>query len=167
MVKNQEIRKFKGGKMMSKKSIYIIIAVIIFFSLKTFNDYRERNLDDLISYKHGDFYSLGFTKDREMVPDNRADEWLTEEKQPVDELMEFLSQYRVKKVSEETFKEKINSEESFEFTITHSKANPSIVWVFENRVHILVGNYYEVKNGPIDMEWIKKYNKKYREEYEE
>ncbi|TYS63532.1 hypothetical protein FZC76_20160 [Sutcliffiella horikoshii] len=155
---------------MSKKYRYItlgIIAIIVFFSLKTFNDYRQRSLDDLINFNQRDFYSLGFIKDRELVPDNRAYEWMTEEKEPVVELMEFLSQYRIKKVSEDTFIEKINSEERFEFTINHSKANPAIVWVLENRVHILVGNYYEVVNGPIDMEWIKEYNNKYREKYAE
>ena len=156
-----------GCKKMSKKVRYIaigLIALIVFFSLKTFNDYRERNLDDLIGYKHRDYYSLDFLKDTEMVPDNGAYEWWTEEKEPVEELLEFLSQYRVKRISEEKFKEKINREEMFEFTITHSKANPSIIWVFGDRVHIIVGKYYEVENGQIDMEWIKKYNEKYREE---
>ncbi|HWL23709.1 MAG TPA: hypothetical protein VNR38_08160, partial [Ureibacillus sp.] len=119
------------------------------------------------NFKKVDFYSLGFIKDIEMVPDNRAYEWMTEEKEPVVELMEFLSQYRVKKVSEDTFNEKINGEVGFELTINYSKANPAIVWVDENRVHILVGNYYEVVNGPIDIEWIKEYNNKYREKYAE
>ena len=159
-----------GCKMVSKKVRYIVIgliALIVFFSLKTFNDYRERNLDDLIGYKHRDYYSLGFINDREMVPDSRAYEWFTEDKEPVEELLEFLSQYRVKRISEEKYNEKVNRDKRFELTITHSKANPSIVWVFENHIHILVGKHYEVVNGQIAMEWINEYNEKYKVKNEE
>jgi len=54
-----------------------------------------------------------------------------------------------------------------EFDIYHSKAKPSIVRVYGNSVHILVGNYYEISNGPIDLEWIRKYNEKYNDLYED
>lgn len=159
-----------GDEMKNRKFRYLIIGIIaitIFFSLKIINDYRERNLVDLISYKPTDYYSLGFTKDRNNVAENKAFEWFSKDKEPTDELMEFLSQYRVKRINEESFNENLNNEELFEFTISHSNENPAIVWILENRVHIFVGNYYEVINGPIDMEWIRKYNEKYRELYGE
>lgn len=150
---------------MKFRSFGIVITVfILLISLKIFNDNRERDFDDLIGYKHRDFHSMGFITDIGKVPDDRAYEWLTEEKEVVEELLEFLSQYRIKRISEAQFNEKINSKDRFEFTINHSKANPSIVWVFGDRVHILVGHYYEVLNGPIDMEWINEFNDKYREE---
>ncbi|WP_078380678.1 hypothetical protein [Sutcliffiella halmapala] len=150
-----------------RKYIWIvIIASIIFFSLKTFNDYRERNLDELISYKPKDFYPFAFTKDREKVPNDRGYEWWTDEQETTEELLKFLAQYRVKRINEETYNVHLNSE-SFEFIISHSKANPAIVQVMSNNVHIFVGNYYEVLNGPIDMEWITNYNEKYLEKYGE
>jgi tRNA (adenine22-N1)-methyltransferase len=46
------------------------------------------------------------------------------------------------------------------------KENPAIVMSYGNSVHVLVGNYYEVVNGPIDMEWIRNYHEKYNAFYE-
>lgn len=140
-----------------------IIVVIIIISLKTVNDYRERNLVDLIKYKSTDFLSLGFTTDGNKVQGNKGYEWFTEDKKPADELLEFLGQYRVKKINEEEFSGNLNKEEIFEFnfTISHSKAKPALVWVFGNKIHILSKGYYKVVNGPVEVEWIRRYNEKY------
>ena len=134
------------------------IVIIAFISIKAFTDSQERNLADVISYKSTDFYSFGFIKDINKVPEDKGYEWFTKDMERTDELMEFLSQYRVKKVSEETFNVNRKNEEKFEFTITHSKTNPAIVMAYESGVHVLVGSYYEVVNGPIDMEWIRNYH---------
>ncbi|WP_438316999.1 hypothetical protein [Sporosarcina sp. FA9] len=155
--------------MKSKKVKYLVIGIIIlafFFSLKVINDYRERDLISLINYKPADFLSLGFTSDMNEVPEGKGFEWFTKDKEPTDELMEFLSQYSVKKINEEKFNEIRESGERIEFDVYHSKAKPSIVWMYGNSVHILVGNYYEITNGPIDIEWIRKYNEKYNDLYE-
>lgn len=156
--------------MMSKNikfRIGLILALTIFFSLKTFNDYRERNLVDLIGYKSSDYYSLEFTREGSKITEGHFFDWFTKDKEPTNELLEFLSQYRVKKINEEKVTANLNNEERVEFYISHSKANPAIIWIRENDVHILVGNYYKVVNGPIDMEWIKNYNEKYKELYQQ
>lgn len=153
--------------MKNKKLWYLIIGILaisLFYSLKLFNDYRERNLVDLISYKPAEFYSFGFIKNE--VPEYKAYSWFTKDMEPADELMNFLSQYRAKKISEEEFNQSMFGVEKFEFTITHSKANPAIVFAYENVVHIVAGNYYEIVNGPIDMEWINSFHAKYQGMYE-
>lgn len=120
----------------------LIVAMAIFFSLKVFNEYRERTLVDVMGYKSSDFYALGVIKNVNDVPKDKGYEWFTKDK----------DQYK---------------DERFEFTITHAKSNPSIVWIGANYVQVLVGNYYEVVNGPIDMEWIEEFNEKYKESYRE
>ncbi|MCG3086663.1 hypothetical protein [Sporosarcina cyprini] len=144
-----------------------IVAMAIFFSLKVFNEYRERNLVDVMRYKSSDFYALGVIKDVNEVPKDKGYEWYTKDKEPVNELLEYLGSYRVKKIKEEEFTANQYQGERFEFTITHAKSNPSIVWIGANHVQVLVGNYYEVVNGPIDMEWIEEFNEKYKESYRE
>ncbi|QNK89461.1 hypothetical protein H7992_07290 [Sporosarcina sp. resist] len=156
--------------MKSKSFKYLVIGIIIlavFLPLKVINDYRERDLISLINYKPADFLSMGFTSDMNEVQEGKGFEWFTKDKEPTDELMEFLSQYSVKKINEEKFNEIRESKERIEFDIYHSKTKPSIVRVYGKSVHILVGNYYEISNGPIDLEWIRKYNKKYNDLYEE
>src|SRR5690625_344541 len=95
-------RQYENKKVL----LSIIVIIAVFLSTKTFNDYRERNLADAITYKPSDFMSTGFTKDLNAIPINRAYEWWTEEQEPTEELMEFLTQYRVKKVSEEKYNER-------------------------------------------------------------
>lgn len=151
--------------------IYTIIIFTLIFTFKTINEYRERNFADLINYKSKDNYLLSFTKDRENIAHGIGAEWWTNKKEPTNELIEFLSQYQVKKVNEETFKKHafsyLNKKETFEFTITHMKKNPVIVFVSEDYAHIFVGDYYKIINGPIDMKWIKKFNEKNKELYTE
>ena len=155
--------------MKNRKFTYVtigIIGVLVFLSLKVITDYRERNLDDVISYKPPYFFAFGFTENINQLQEDKGYEWFTKDKEPIDELMEFLSQYRVKKISEEKFNEIRNSKIDFEFTITHLKEDPAIVMSYGNSVHVVVGNYYEVVNGPIDMEWIRNYHEKYNAFYE-
>lgn len=148
--------------MKKKRYVFILVfGLILFFSLKTYNDYRVRDLEDLIPYKENDYLSISFTKDRAQTVDSLY-EWWTDDQQPATELMEFLSQYRVKRISEETYNQFLLEEDSFEFVITHENSNPAIVHALEGHVHILNGKYYEVVNGPINMEWIKAFNQKYK-----
>ena len=48
---------------------------------------------------------MGFSSDMNEVQEGKGFEWFTKDKEPTDELMEFLSQYNVKKINEEKFNE--------------------------------------------------------------
>ena len=154
--------------MINKRFKFLVIGIVIivaFFSLKIINDYRERNLADLIKYKPNDFYSFGFIHEFINVPEDYAYEWFTKDREPVDELMEFLGQYDVKKINEKEFNDNRNNKIEFMFYIYHSKARPAIVMGHENHIQIIVGKYYSIINDPIDIEWIEKYNEKHKKMY--
>ncbi|MGM7700635.1 hypothetical protein ACSVDE_02855 [Pseudalkalibacillus sp. Hm43] len=148
---------------MNKKRFVLIVVVSILtaLSIRVYNDYRERDLVDLIPYQPKDFLWIHFTEDRSKVGDGFF-EWESRDQESADELMDFLSQYRVKRIDEDTYNQFLALEENFETTIYHRQANPAIVHSMENYVHILNGKYYEVVNGPIDIEWIKTYNEKWK-----
>lgn len=155
--------------MKNKKLKYIIIgilALIVIISLRTINENRERNFDDLIPYKHRNFETISFRKEITIEDTTRAADWVSRDQDQADELMNFLSQYRLKKISNETFNERLsdNEEGIFDFFITHSRGTVAIVNVQGDVVHIF-GNYYEVLNGPIDMEWISKFDDKNEKKY--
>ncbi|WP_064094016.1 hypothetical protein [Rossellomorea aquimaris] len=148
---------------MSKNRLFNLGAVLLLFIFYYWNDHRIKGLDDLVRYKSEDFLGIGFTKhygQRESFF-----EWSSEDPRAADELMDFLAQYRVKRVSEEIFTQNAIDEktkiERFEFTITHSTANPAIVYATKDVVHIVAGDYYEVVNDPIDMVWVEEFNEKY------
>lgn len=154
------LRQNGGNDMRKRKFVLIIsiLAIAIFFSLKIINEHRERNLADLIKYKPNDFQSLGYVSDTSEMTEGSGYEWLTQDKNPAEELIEFLSKYQVKKIDEEEYHEDVNDSATVEFIISHVKANSSMAWVSENNIHIFVGDYYKVVNGPVDMKWLKKYN---------
>jgi len=143
----------------------IVLAIII--SLKFYNDYREKSLNSALHYKPNDFYSLGVLMDLRKVPQDRAYEWFTLDQEPADELFEFLSQYRVKKISEDEFNEYLNKGDKFEFTINHGKAKPLMVWILDGHIQSFVGKHYEIVNGPVDMAWIRDFHEKNKEIYGE
>ncbi|CEG25746.1 hypothetical protein [Bacillus sp. B-jedd] len=155
--------------MRNKKFRFALIGVgvlLIFLSVMIINDHRERNLGDLVKYKQGDFLMLGFTQGG--IPEGKAFSWNNKDEEPADELIEFLSKYHVKRISKDEYPVYFGSDiDMFHFTITHRNANPVIMDVLEDKVHFYVGDYYEVLNGPIDMEWVAKYNEKYLNQYKE
>ncbi|WP_391203462.1 hypothetical protein [Psychrobacillus sp. L4] len=152
--------------MKKKNKIYLIlfIVVIAIFSFKYWNDYRERDLEDLIRLKKSDFIGFSFTNSGIPILDDKSDGWGTKDIEPVDELLNFLSQYRVKKQKENFFDTNYKGKR-FGFTIHHNKSNPTMVTVEEKYVHIYNGKYYEVVNDTIDMDWLNAYFEKYQKEY--
>ncbi|MEB1809082.1 MAG: hypothetical protein LPK26_17650 [Bacillaceae bacterium] len=56
----------------------------------------------------------------------------------------------------------VSEEEGFMLTI-YAKNKPIMASIYERRVHFLnEGKYYNVLNGPIDMDWVKNFIKEYQ-----
>ncbi|GIN88049.1 hypothetical protein J6TS2_44350 [Heyndrickxia sporothermodurans] len=138
------------------------VTLLTIFSFNYWNEHREKSLADIIQFHPSDYALLGFTKNQ--ISENQTYEWWTESKRPANQLIKFLSQYHVKRVREEEF-QKAEDGEKFEFTISHFSLIPAIVTVKKDYIHILMGNYYKVINGPIDMSWVNDFNHKYQKQF--
>ncbi|HWL24617.1 MAG TPA: hypothetical protein VNR38_12860 [Ureibacillus sp.] len=143
-----------------------IIVISILLSLKTIYDNRERSLADVMKYNQRDFNSLLFTQNIKEYKFKSDNWWSTHDNEPVEELMAFLSQYRVKKIKEDEFNQRNKNEIGIEFAIFNYVKDSKVVGIHENTVDLDIGEYYIVLNGPIDMEWISNYHEKYRELYD-
>lgn len=158
--KNEALRRgLKHNKNFKIFMTSIVAVMILFISITTFNHVRERDLDDLIGYTSIDFDSLGFTTDWEHVPENKGYEWVANQKETVNELLAFLSQYRVKRHEADN----MSGRTSFEFIINHRITNSSMVHVLNEKDIRINHDLYEVVNGPIDMEWIRDFNQANKE----
>ncbi|WP_047982462.1 hypothetical protein [Ornithinibacillus contaminans] len=124
--------------------IPIMIAVpIILISIYLVDDYREKGLEDVISFNSSNI-------DYILVNDNLQ----TDSKEQADSLQEFLSQYQVKKMKNDEWNSDVSNEKGFRITI-HSNDKPIGASIYENRlVSYNSGDYYKVVNGPIDMDWV-------------
>ena len=139
-----------------KKKRYLaigLITIIVFFSIKTYSDYREKELNDVISYNSSEFKSMDFKF--------QGDEsWKTNESENVEELIEFLGQYEVKKMRNSWWDGDVSKEKGFDISI-YSKDNRIMASIYENRLLFFGnGDAYKVLNGPIDMDWVQEYNER-------
>ncbi|PKR76912.1 hypothetical protein CEY16_13990 [Halalkalibacillus sediminis] len=138
----------KKGVLFTATMIAIPISV---FSLMYLYEYRERELDVVISPHAEGFESISFYGDYE---------WRTDEKDNFDELNEFLGQYRVEKMKDDEWNSDVSNEKGIHFNIisnTHLSAS-----IYEERIHLYPEGYFKVLNGPIDIDWVRNYIEEYR-----
>jgi len=140
--------------MKNKNFIVLIVGILlVFFIYSKYNEYKEKNLGDLYAYNESSFESLEF----EYIGN---DPWSSNEKQPMEELTEFLSQYQVKKMKYSEWDSNLSGEKGFWAYTRYGKDKLVMVSIFGDRL-ILSNEYYKVVNGSIDMNWIESFNKKY------
>lgn len=123
--------------------VSVIIIPILLFSFYNYNDYREKSLNEVIRIN---------TNKVDYIIIN--DKLMSDNKEYVEELNEFLSQYRVEKMKDHEWNSDVSKERGFKLTI-YSNDKPFMANIYENRLNYLnSGEYYKVLNGPIDMEWV-------------
>ncbi|WP_345239338.1 hypothetical protein [Pontibacillus salipaludis] len=139
--------------MRNKWLLIISFVIIIFFIVKQFNDYREKGLDDVISYDLSNFESLLFNKGIERF------EWRTDQKVHAEEFNDFLSNYRIKRMGDHEWDSDVSKEEGFMVSIySKGKQIPIEATIYEKRVHFFNEHqYYHIVNDPIDIDWIKNF----------
>jgi hypothetical protein len=140
--------------------ITLLTIVLISLCIHSISYYSEKNMEDVIRYTAIDFDFLGFTENHNQVSENEAYEWITNEGETVEELLNFLGRYDVKRVNTD----EILGRDSFSFTIYHDITNPTIVRILNEKEIIIGEDFYQVVNGEIDMDWIKEFNKKFKGE---
>lgn len=154
-------RKFERVTTEKAKSKYTFVAVGIavitsaslVFSI--YDEYRVKSLDSAFDFHPEKALHLQF--------DLAGDMYVIEDKQAIAEWKTFLNQYDVKKMSDREWDADISNEQHFMISIFFDNH-----WtggsVSENRL-INFGDmdYYEVVNGPIDMEWVNNFIEKYQQ----
>ena len=135
----------------------VVIAIIFLFSIKIYNDKREKGLDDVISYNIASFESLIFNDGEGQFG------WKTDKVEHAEKLNDFLSRYRVKRMKHSEWDTDVSKEEGFRFII-YSNGKPIIAHIFEQRLLFANDGYgYKVVNGPIDIAWMKDYIEEFKE----
>lgn len=149
---DKDIQRKKSYKFFMSGAIIISLAFNVYLLI---DDNRVKNVDELIKYEAFNDFSF------QMFTDTDANHSLyTSHQEPVEELIDFLSQYQVKKISRSKWEQNANNEKGFMFSIT-SGNKMFVATVFNDRLAQNNGNYYKVINGPIDMEWIENFYEKY------
>ncbi|AUJ23926.1 hypothetical protein [Virgibacillus dokdonensis] len=124
--------------------VILIIAASILFSFKIIKENSEKSLGSILDYNTANFQSLII--DIEYESRNVND---------VNKLVDFLDQYKIKKMKEHEWNSDVSKEEGIHITI-YTKNGSIGLGIYENRlVHYNSGNYYNVTNAPIDIDYLK------------
>lgn len=133
-------------------SLIAVMVLVLIFSFKVYNDNKEKSLVDLVNYNSSSFKSFTFA-----IKGSFA--WKEDKKEPAEKLMKFLNQYQVKKDA------KCGTDQSkgFEFTMGSKDKTEKLVTINEKCTYISGSGLYKVVNGPIDMDWVQKFNEEYQQ----
>ena len=85
-------------------------------------------------------------------------EWSTESAETTKELIDFLSAYKVKKDEGSNL-----LGDYLEIQINDTTSKPLLIHITEDKVHYLVGKYYKLLNGPINLNWVEDYINRHSE----
>ncbi|MCG7344525.1 hypothetical protein MHZ92_10290 [Sporosarcina sp. ACRSL] len=132
----------------------LLLALIIggfYVMLETINDFNEKSFNEFLETMNADFNSLTFnTPPMNGTP---AATWNVNDDQRVEELLQFLQNYHVKKLKPEEVDPDDNIDE-FTIRLTDPNGNSMTIIVAEN---LIIQNellYYEIVDGPLDVDWM-------------
>lgn len=119
--------------------------------IETINDFKEKSFTEFIETVETEFDSITFTKPT--MYGSPAETWSIDDEYKVDELLQFLQNYHVKKLKPEEINTDDNIDE-FSIILKDADGNSITIIIAEN---LIVQNsllYYEIVDGPLDVDWI-------------
>lgn len=137
-----------------KMRAFLLIALIIggmYAMIETINDFKEKSFTEFIETVNAEFDSLTFTQPS--MHGSPAETWSIDDGDKVDELLQFLQNYHVKKLKPE----EINPDDNIdEFTISLKDADGKSMTIIISENLIIQNSllYYEIVDGPLDVDWI-------------
>ena len=135
----------------------IIFIIVLLFITMRWNDYREKELVDVMDA--GDIVEVLY---RSLLFESNLSEFdrSISDSESIQELVDFFSQYRVKKVGLRNFSTKYPNEQ-FIFKFEYADNRITIDSLIEKDVVLLVNNQYKITNGPFDYKWIEDFIKRH------
>ncbi|MDN4606941.1 hypothetical protein [Sporosarcina highlanderae] len=137
-----------------KMRAVLLIALLIggtYAMLESINDYNEKTFNELFESMNTEFDSLTFNKPA--MNGNPAETWKINDEVEVDELLQFLQNYSVKKIKPNEVNPYDNIDE-LSISLKDSEGNSLTIMVAENLIIQNSNLYYEIIDGPLDVNWI-------------
>lgn len=141
------------------KFAYLILSIVfftLFFSFFRWNDYRQKELVDVLdSEKITEIRFNVLPLDASVIYNT-----VVTDEESIQELMEFFSQYHIKKQGRRDFTSK-HPEEQFTFQIGYHDKRITLPSLIERAVVLIEDDQYILTNGPIDYTWIENFKDKH------
>lgn len=138
---------------MKMRALLLIVLMIggTYGMIQTIQDYKEKEFVELLSSMNAPFNSLIFTKPSPVGPG--AETWTVDEANEIENFLGFLQNYHVRKMKPE----EINPHDDVNhFSISLQDENGNIISIMVSEDLIIQNSllYYEVVDGPLDIDWL-------------
>lgn len=132
----------------------LLIAIMIggtYAMIQSFHDYDEKEFAILLNTMKTPFIKLNFTQTPTFgsIPET----WNVDDETAIESLMDFLKEYHVRKLKPGEINRE-NEINQFSINLSDEKGNNICIIADKN---LIIQNsllYYEIVDGPLDMEWI-------------
>lgn len=130
--------------------LVLILVVGVVLSLMRWNDYREKDLVDVLEAEEIEQFIY-------LEPNTETAVLFQEtafgDPETIKEVMDFLGQYKVKKEGERNFSTKY-PDEQFHFQLEYTDERITVPSMIERDVLLFHKDRYAITNGPVDYSWI-------------
>lgn len=133
--------------------LLVILVVGLVLTYIRWNDFREKELVKVLEAE--EIKEFRFADGTEKYPGIEFN-GKVKDSESLRELIDFLSQYKVKKVQNNIFTSNYPKEQ-FNFMLEYEDERSTVPSTIERDVVLFDMNQYSVTNGPIDYEWIEKF----------
>lgn len=149
VIKIPSKKKFRMGVMLG-----VFLVIVIAWGVNTWNSNRVKDIGEMIDFNQNEFVSMELS----YSINGTNGEWSTESAETTKELIDFLSAYKVKKDEGSNL-----LGDYLEIQINDTTSKPLLIHITEDKVHYLVGKYYKLLNGPINLKWVEDYINRHNE----
>ncbi|MER2089310.1 MAG: hypothetical protein ABS920_06195 [Sporosarcina sp.] len=132
----------------------LLVAIMIggaYAMIQSFHDYDDTEFTVLLDSIKNPFTSLIITKSSPL--DFKLETWQTDDEEKIENVIDFLQNYHVRKLKPEEIDTEDNINE-FSIILTDVKGNEVIIKINENLIIQNSSLYYEFVDGPIDANWL-------------
>lgn len=131
--------------------------IALFMTIFRWNDYREKKLVDVLDGEEIEKILFNEPPFDEEIAFNRT----VSDPDSIEEFVNFLKQYNVKKVGTRNFSSKYPNEQ-FHFQLEYKDERISLPTLMERDTVLAEHDQYVVTNGPIDYKWIEGFKDKHK-----
>ncbi|WP_432357932.1 hypothetical protein [Sporosarcina sp. UB5] len=138
---------------MKLRAILLLSLMIggMYVMIETINEFNEKSFSEFLETIDANFNSLTFNTPP--MHGNPAATWNVNDNQQVEELLQFLQNYHVKKLKPEEINPDDNIDE-LTISLKDQDGNSMTIIVAENLIIQNEQLYYEIVDGPLDVDWI-------------
>lgn len=137
-----------------KMRAFLLIAILFggtYMMLQSYNDYKVKEFDELFGSINEQFDSLLFYKPT--IVGSVPDSWIVEDEAQIENLVQFLQQYHLRKLKPEEINTN-NQTEQFSVSLQNETGNSIRIIATEG---LIIENslvYYEIVDGPLNVDWL-------------